>query len=142
RSYSYYSCAGCHQKGKSVCRGRHVPIAKLDALVIENVEERLFTPERLTIILEALLERQSANDRAIHDRRAALTVELAANDEKLKRLYRAIEDGIVDLDAHLKERIETLKTEREITRVSLELLERIAVQAKARAAITPDRLET
>src|SRR5262249_12431041 len=34
RSYSYYSCAGCHQKGKSVCRGRHVPMAKLDALVI------------------------------------------------------------------------------------------------------------
>src|SRR5262249_60816673 len=56
RSYSYYSCVGCHQKGKSVCRGRHVPMAKLDALVIENVKERLFTPERLTILLEALLE--------------------------------------------------------------------------------------
>jgi site-specific DNA recombinase len=37
RSYTYYSCAGCHQKGKSVCLGRHVPMAKLDGLVIENV---------------------------------------------------------------------------------------------------------
>src|SRR5262249_15046382 len=115
RSYSYYSCTGCQQKGKSVCRGRHVPMAKLDSIIIENVKERLFTPERLTIILEALLERRSASDRTIHDRRAALTAELVVNEEKLKRLYRAIEDGIVDLDAHLKERIETLKTEREIT---------------------------
>jgi len=138
RSYSYYSCAGCHQKGKSVCRGRHVPMGKLDGLVIENVKERLFTPERLATILEMLLERQSAHDRAIDDRRAALTAELAAKDEKLKRLYRAIEDGIVDLDVHLKERIETLKTERDIAQASLD---RIAIQANARATITPDQLK-
>jgi site-specific DNA recombinase len=138
RSYSYYSCAGCHQKGKSVCRGRHVPMAKLDSIIIENVKERLFTPERLTTILETLLERQSANDRAVQDRRAALTAELAAKGEKLKRLYRAIEDGIVDLDGHLKERIETLKTERDITQASLD---RIAIRAETRATITRDRLE-
>jgi site-specific DNA recombinase len=36
RSYTYYSCAGCHQKGKSVCRGRHIQMAKLDRLVIET----------------------------------------------------------------------------------------------------------
>jgi site-specific DNA recombinase len=120
RSYSYYSCAGCHQKGKSVCRGRHVPMAKLDSIIIENVKERLFTRERLTTILETLLKRRSENDRAVQDRRAALTAELAAKGEKLKRLYRAIEDGIVDLDAHLKERIETLKTEQDITQASLD----------------------
>src|SRR5262249_32278922 len=138
RSYSYYSCAGCHQKGKSVCRGRHVPMAKLDSIIIENVKERLFTPERLTTILETLLKRQSANDRAVQDRRAALTAELAAKGEKLKRLYRAIEDGVIDLDGHLKERIETLKTERDITRASLD---RIAIQAETRATITRDPLE-
>jgi hypothetical protein len=79
-----------------------------------------------------------ANDRAIQDRHAALTAELAANGEKLKRLYRAIEVGIVELDADLKERIETLKTERNITQASLD---RIAVQARARETITRDRLE-
>ena len=52
RSYTYYTCAGCHEKGKSVCRGRHVPVAKLDALIIENIKERLFAPERLAKILE------------------------------------------------------------------------------------------
>jgi site-specific DNA recombinase len=128
RSYAYYSCAGCHQKGKSVCRGRHVSMAKLDGLVIENVKQRLFTPERLTRILESLLERQRAKNRATEDRRAALVAELAATNEKLNRLYRAIEDGIVDLDAQLKERIDALKMQRDLAQASLD---RIAVQANA-----------
>ncbi|MCC8964293.1 recombinase zinc beta ribbon domain-containing protein [Bradyrhizobium sp. Pear76] len=28
RSYSYYSCAGAHQKGKTVCKGRHFPLGR------------------------------------------------------------------------------------------------------------------
>ena len=57
--------------------------------------------------------------------------------EKLDRLYRAIEDGIVDLDAHLKDRIDTLKSKRDLAQASLE---RTAVHANTRAIITPDRL--
>jgi site-specific DNA recombinase len=137
RSYSYYTCAGCHQKGKSVCRGRHVSMAKLDGLVIENVKERLFTPERLTTILESLLERQRTKNRAVEDRRAALAAELAATNEKLNRLYRAIEDGIVNLDAQLKQRVDALKAQRDLAQASLD---RVVVQANTRAMITPDRL--
>ena len=112
-------------------------MAKLDGLVIENVKERLFTPERLTRILESLFERQRAKNRAVEDRRAALAAELAATNEKLNRLYRAIEDGIVDLDAQLKERIDALKAQRDLAQASLD---RIAVQANTRAMVTPDRL--
>jgi site-specific DNA recombinase len=137
RSYSYYSCAGCHQKGHSVCRGQHIPMAKLDGLVIENVKERLFTPERLTTILESLLERQHEKNRAVEDRRTALVVELAATNEKLNRLYRAIEDGIVDLDPQLKERVDALRTQRDLAQASLD---RIATQANTRAMITAERL--
>jgi site-specific DNA recombinase len=137
RSYSYYSCGGCHQKGTSVCRGRHVSMAKLDGLIIENVKERLLTPERLAKILESLCERQRVKDRAAVDRRAALAGELASMNEKLNRLYRAIEDGIVDLDAQLKERVDALKTQRDVAQASLD---RIAAQANTRAMITPDRL--
>ena len=137
RSYSYYSCAGCHQKGQSVCRGRHVSMTKLDGLVIENVKERLFTPKRLTTILESLFERHRAMNRLVDDRRSALAAELAVTNEKLNRLYRAIEDGIVDLDAHLKERVAALKAERDLAQSSLD---RIAVRVETRAMITPERL--
>jgi site-specific DNA recombinase len=74
RSYSYYSCAGSHQKGKTVCKGRHIPMIKLDDLLIENVKNRLFTPERLNLILEALVERQGAMDKAVADRHAVRRV--------------------------------------------------------------------
>ena len=57
--------------------------------------------------------------------------------EIVDRLYRAIEDGIVDLDAQLKERVDALKTQHDLAQASLD---RIAVQADTRAMITPDRL--
>ena len=60
------------------------------------------------------------------------------NKRLAQRLYRAIEDGIVELDVQLKDRIQTLKTEHDITRVSFD---RIKIQVHARATITPARLE-
>jgi site-specific DNA recombinase len=138
RNYSYYSCAGCQQKGKSVCKGRHMPMEKLDDLVIANVKERLFSPDRLAVILEGLVERQGAKDRAVDSRRAALQVELSARQDKLSRLYRAIEQGVIDLDEELRDRIKALKTERDIAQASLD---RIAIQIASSAAITPERIE-
>ena len=76
-------------------------------------------------------------NRAIEDRRAALAAEFSTTNEKLNRLYRAIEDGIVDLDAQLKERVDALKAQRDLAQASLD---RITVQADTRAMITPDRL--
>ena len=138
RLYSYYSCGGSHQKGKAVCRGRHMPMAKLDGLIVDNVKEHLFAGDRLARILDALVERQGAKDQALQDRRASLEGEIASRDDRLKRLYRAIEEGIVDLDGDLKERIQALKQEREVAQSALD---RMAAQAHSSAAITPARLE-
>jgi site-specific DNA recombinase len=63
--------------------------------------------------------------------------QLAATNEKLNRLRRAIEDGIVNLDAQLKEWVDALRAERDLAQASLD---RIAVQTNTRAIITPDRL--
>jgi site-specific DNA recombinase len=54
KSYSYYSCAGCQQKGKSVCKGRHVPAATLDGIILSNLKQRLLTPDRLAALLRTL----------------------------------------------------------------------------------------
>ena len=58
-------------------------------------------------------------NRAIEDRRAALAAEFSTTNEKLNRLYRAIEDGIVDLDAQLKGRVDALKAQRDLAQASL-----------------------
>ncbi len=122
REYSYYSCGGSQQKGKSVCRGRHVPMARLDALIVDNVKEHLFGGARLARVLDALVERQCAKDQAVEVRRTAVEAEIASRDDRLKRLYRAIEEGIVDLDGDLKQRIQALKQEREVAQAALDRL--------------------
>jgi site-specific DNA recombinase len=138
RSYAYYSCAGCQQKGKSVCKGRHIRMEKLDGAVIDNVKEKLLAPERLGLILDQIVERRFLQDQAVAERRKALEQELARTKEKLGRLYKAIEEGVVDLDDDLKQRIQTLKHERDIAEASLD---RIATQAKNGAEITPEKIE-
>jgi site-specific DNA recombinase len=98
QSYSYYSCGGCQRKGKTVCPGRHVPMGKLDELIVDNIKQTLLTPRRLTDILRTLLGRQADKDRAVQGRRAALKAELASKEEKLKRLYRALRSVISQIE--------------------------------------------
>src|ERR1035437_8093133 len=68
KSYSYYSCAGCQNKGASVCKGRHIPTATLDGIIISNLKQRLLTPDRLAALLRSLADRQAAKTDAV-DRR-------------------------------------------------------------------------
>ena len=138
RAYSYYTCAGCHQKGKTMCKGRHVPMARLDSLILGAVKDNLLVPERLTIILGGLLERQSHKEVSVQIRREGLEKDIAQAQDKLARLYRAIEDGIIDLDDQLKERIQLLKIERETAQTALD---RIAGQMDHSRMITPERME-
>ncbi|NDA81304.1 MAG: recombinase family protein, partial [Actinobacteria bacterium] len=109
RIYTYYSCAGCQQKGKAVCKGRHIPMSKLDEIILSNVKQQLLTPDRLKLILEALIERRSVKDQAIADRKTSLDASLNQVADKLARLYKAIEEGIIELDQDLKDRVAALK---------------------------------
>lgn len=137
RSYSYYSCAGCHQKGPAVCKGRHVPQAKLDDLVLTNVKDTLLEPERLEGILQHLVQRRAGRAAEVAHRRQALQAQINQTSDKLARLYRAIEEGVVELDEDLKMRVQALKDERDLARVALK---RIENQTADRTEITPERI--
>ena len=138
RVYTYYSCAGCQQKGKSVCKGRHIPMPKLDELILHHVKQQLFTPERLKSILAALMERRSLQDLANAEPRASLEASLTQVNDKLGRLYKAIEEGIVELDQELKDRVSALKNEKALIEASLE---RLITHAQSQSQISPERIE-
>ena len=53
-------------------------------------------------------------------RLVTLQHEVAGCDERLRRLYRSIEDGIIELDDILRERTATLKSERERAKAALD----------------------
>jgi hypothetical protein len=79
----------------------------------QQSQHRLLTPERLTSVLEILADRQSAKTDAVDRRLVSLQREVSDTEERLRRLYRSIEDGIVELDDILRERTTSLKSERE-----------------------------
>ncbi|ARQ00094.1 hypothetical protein CAK95_14130 [Pseudorhodoplanes sinuspersici] len=39
------------RQGKTACKGRFIPMDRLDNLVVEHLADRLFNPERLSAIL-------------------------------------------------------------------------------------------
>jgi site-specific DNA recombinase len=55
----------------------------------------------------------------------ALQREMIDADDKLKQLYRLVEDGLTDLDEVLKERPNALKADRDRAKAALERLRRI-----------------
>ena len=137
--YRYYTCSIAARQGNTGCKGRSVPMAKLDDLVASHLEDRLLDPERLEEVLATVLDRREERS----DRRRILANELAKRaaeaDVRVKRLYDAIESGVADLsDPALKERITELKATRDQAQVDAE---RAAIALEnVGQAITPDSL--
>jgi site-specific DNA recombinase len=123
RVYRYYTCSSCATKGKTACPGCSISMERLDTLVTEHLLERLFRPERVTVILQSLSARRAEQAAAVNARISALHREMIDANDKLKRLYRLVEDGLTDLDEVLKERLNTLKADRDRAKAALERAE-------------------
>jgi hypothetical protein len=93
----------------TACKGRSIPMAKLDTLVTTHMTERLFQPDRLALILSSLSSRRSGKAHALNSRVTALRREVTDADQKLKRLYQSVDDGITEMDDILKDRLNLLK---------------------------------
>ena len=119
RVYRYYTCSNCATKGKTACKGRSIPMDKLDGMVTDHLLERLFKPDRIALILASLSSRRSELAAAVNTRMSALQREVVDAEDRLKRLYRLVEDGL-DVDEVLKERLTTLKADRDRAKAALE----------------------
>ena len=120
RVYRYYTCSNCATKGKTVCKGRSIPMEKLDRLVTDHLMERLFKPERLSAILASLSVRRAEKAETLNGRLLALQKEVADAEDRLARLYRLVEEGLTDLDDVLKARLTALKAGRDRATAALE----------------------
>ena len=112
--YRYYTCSIKARQGETGCKGRSIPMEKLDSLVAGHIADRLLQPERLEEILASVLDRRQDRAERRRGQVAGLNKRAAEADLRLKRLYDAIEAGIADLeDPALKERIASLKAIRD-----------------------------
>ena len=122
--YRYYTCATQARMGKTACEGRSIRMDLLDSLVMEHLAARLLTKERLGVILQALLAQYAANQNNGAARQEALHAAVREADQKVQRLYAAIENGIADIsDPTLKERLDALKAQRDDAKRLYEMAE-------------------
>lgn len=118
--YSYYACASRAQKGTTACKGNAIRMQLLDNCVVGALKEKLFHPERLGEMLSSLAERRAARNAAVNKRALTLQGEVSAAEQKLKRLYDTIANGIIEIDDLLSEQITILKAQREKAKAALE----------------------
>ena len=136
RVYRYYSCSSSARVGEAACKGRSVPMDKLDRLVTEHVAERILLPERLEALLQSVADRRMKADAEVQGRIEDLRREAEATEDKLRRLYELVEDGLTDLDDMLKERITALKSDRDRAKSALERITNRGVAGR----LDPDRI--
>ncbi len=136
--HRYYTCSASFRSGKTACKGRLVPMDKLDDLVTEHLVDRLLNPERLGIMLSSLASRRAAKAANIDDRIAILANEVHDTDERLRRLYKLIEDGVTEQDEILKDRLAALKADRDRAHTAME---RAISGTRPTVDITPDAVD-
>lgn len=139
--YRYYTCCTKARQGETGCKGRTVPMEKLDSVVADHIAQRLLQPKRLEQILSAVLHRRKKRAERRTSHVAELRKRAAEAEAKLKRLYDAIENGIADVsDPMLKERVTELKSIRDQARADAERAE--GALDRAGPSITPQALKT
>jgi DNA invertase Pin-like site-specific DNA recombinase len=120
RVYRYYSCSAVARMGKTACKGRSISMDKLDQLVISHIADRLLAPDRIAVLLAEIVERRATAGGEVQERIDLLSREATAAEERLRRLYVLVEDGITDLDDVLKNRLADIKADRDRARSALD----------------------
>jgi len=117
--HKYYTCSTCARQGKTACKGRSINMDRLDGLVTDQLIDRLLAPDRLKTLLVSLATRRMERAAAVNERIAGLQARADEADERLRRLYKMVEDGVSPIDDMLKDRIAALKADRETAHAAL-----------------------
>lgn len=136
--HKYYSCSTHGRQGKSGCPGRTIRMDTLDTLVTDHLVTELLQPDRLKATLASLWKLRAEKANQVDGRIAALRSEVTAVEEKLRRLYRLVGDGLTDPDEILKAELGALKADRDRARSALE---RIHVAEQAPTEMAPELIE-
>lgn len=138
--YRYYACSRRQCSGVAICRGRRVPMEKLDTLVIDAFCRQVLAPERLLPLFQGVLDSSATG---LTERRARLDAakrEQAEAQKGMERLLGAIESGLLSLDdVGLKDRLQHARTRLTTIQETIDGLERQLTGGLA--AVTPEKVE-
>jgi hypothetical protein len=105
--YRYYKCSNRinNLATGSDCQSNNIPMEKLDGLILEAIANRVFTPDRVEIMMKELQHNLKHSRTDHNDQLKKLTKELDTVKEQTDRLYEAVEKGLIPLDGTLQERV-------------------------------------
>jgi len=115
-------------------------MAALDGMVLEHLADRLFTPDRLAVVLQAFIARSVEGDVSRREQLAQARRTLTEVEGRIDRLLQMVEQGLMTLDdPALKERLATAKVARHASAERVHMLDR--PDAAATSLITPDKID-
>ncbi len=130
--YRYYTCNTHMNKGGCDCSRKSIPMDQLDDLVLDQLETRVFTSERIEAILSELLDRTRKSQDDSKTRTRALNRQERELNSKLDRLYEALAEGTVKQTDSFSRNVLKLEHERdEIIRLKSQLARRSDLPIKA-----------
>jgi site-specific DNA recombinase len=117
--YCYYKCASRHNQGNHACTSGNLSMEKLDALVLEQLADKVFAPERLQEMMSQLRQRIKSSKNGQQVRINELNREVKKTEERQQRLLDAIETGTIELDETTQRRAQQIKASREALFIEL-----------------------
>lgn len=117
--YKYYKCTSRQNHGNHACSSSNLPMEKLDAVVLSQLSDKVFSPPRLQTMMMELRRRIKSGKDEQQARVNELTRQIKQVEERQGRLLDAIEQGVVELDETIQRRAQRLKVAREALFVEL-----------------------
>ncbi len=117
--YSYYKCVQGTKRGSQcgaagTCTNRKIARPLIEKLVVDALIDKLLTPERVNAILVALKSRRDDRQASADRRISEVAKQVVDIEERLSRIYSAIEGGSLDpSEPTLKERVASLTATRD-----------------------------
>ncbi len=138
--YKYYACSNRTRAGACICKGRRIPMGKLDDIVLSALEQRLLTPERLRDLLSGWLDHSKHATDSRREKLRQLRARKTSLEAGLERLLDLITEGhLTASDPRFAKKNAEQKTQLVQVEADIVLLERQLANSERR--ITPELIE-
>ena len=115
--YRYYKCTTRKNKGNLACDSKNLSMEKVDRIILNQLADKAFTPERIQGLMAAFRKQQQAKQQDTKQQQNVIQKQLEQLDERQHRLLDAIESGVVNLDELTQKRMQQIKTSREALQI-------------------------
>ena len=110
--FHYYVCGTLLKKGAGSCSSPYINSQKFENLVIDRIKEHILTYDNLKELVSMVNEEMDAAASEYQERLKVVSIEIAGVNQRLERLYDALETGSLQL-SDLAPRIKRLRQRQE-----------------------------